>query len=67
MRSWVLKVDAGGFESLRDGRGRKKSDDELSENEKLRLENKQLRAELNAQRVQNDLAKKLQEILSKGR
>lgn len=67
VRSWVLKVDAGGFESLRDGRGRKKSDDELSENEKLRLENKQLRAELNAQRVQNDLAKKLQEILSKGR
>ena len=67
VRSWVLKVDAGGFESLRDGRGRKKSEDELSENEKLRLENKRLRAELNAQRIQNDLAKKLQEILSKGR
>ena len=30
VRSWVLKVDAGGFESLRDGRGRKKSDDELA-------------------------------------
>ena len=67
VRSWVLKVDAGGFESLRDGRGRKKPEDELSENEKLRLDNKRLRAELNAQRIQNDLAKKLQEILSKGR
>ena len=67
VRSWVLKVDTGGFESLRDGRGRKKSEDELSNNEKLRLENKQLKAELKAQRIQNDLAKKLQEILSKGR
>lgn len=67
VRSWVLKVDSSGFESLRNGRGRKKSEDELSDNEKLRLENKQLKAELKAQRVQNDLAKKLQEILSKGR
>lgn len=25
VRSWVLKVDTGGFEALRDGRGRKKS------------------------------------------
>ena len=30
MRLWVLKVDAGGFESLRDGRGRKMSEDELA-------------------------------------
>lgn len=67
VRSWVLKVDTGGFEALRDGRGRKKSEDELSDNEKLRLENKQLKAELKAQRIQNDLAKKLQEILNKGR
>ena len=67
VRSWVLKVDSSGFESLRDGRGRKKSEDELSDNEKLRLENKQLKAELKAQRIQIDLAKKLQEILSKGR
>ena len=67
MRSWVLKVEATGFESLRDRRGRKKPQDELSDMDKLRLENKQLKAELKAQKIQNDLAKKLQEILSKGR
>ena len=67
VRSWVLKVEAGGFEALRDGRGRKKTADELSEMDKLVLENKRLKAELKAQQMKLDLAKKLQEILSKGR
>jgi transposase-like protein len=67
VRSWVLKVEANGFEALRDGRGRKKTTEELSEVDKLIHENKRLKAELKAQQMKIDLAKKLQEILRKGR
>lgn len=67
VRSWVLKVDQNGFEALRDSRGRKKSEDELSEMDKVLLENKRLKAELKAKEAQAIFAKKFQENLRKGR
>ena len=67
VRSWVLKVDQNGFEALQDGRGRKKSRDELSEMDKVLLENKRLKAELKAQEAQTKFAKKFLENLRKGR
>ena len=67
VRSWVLKVDQNGFEALQNGRGRKKSRDELSEMDKVLLENKRLKAELKAQEAQTKFAKKFLENLRKGR
>lgn len=42
--SWVKKYVTDGMEGLRDGRGRNKSGEELSEVEKLKAENRLLRA-----------------------
>lgn len=45
--SWVNKYNANGIDGLKDGRGRNKSEDELSELEKLKAEIKMLKAEKN--------------------
>ncbi len=44
-RNYTVKYEAYGVESLRDTRGKRKSQDKMSELEKLRAENKILRAE----------------------
>ncbi len=43
--SWVKKYEADGVDGLKDGRGRIKPEEELSEMEKLKAENRLLRAE----------------------
>jgi transposase-like protein len=64
---WVKKVDAGGFEALVDGRGRTKQTDEMSELEKANLRIRQLEAELKSKQMEADFAKKLTDILKRGR
>lgn len=60
--SWVKKYETDGVEGLRDGRGRNKPEKELSEVEKLKAENRLLKAEKKKQQMEIDLLKKLEEI-----
>ena len=60
--SWVNKYVEKGIDGLKDGRGRNKSEDELSELEKLKAEIKILKAEKKRQQMEIDLLKKLEEI-----
>lgn len=60
--SWVNKYSKKGVDGLKDGRGHHKSADELSELEKLRAENRLLKAEKKRQQMEIDLLKKLEEI-----
>ena len=55
--SWVKKYVTDGMEGLRDGRGRNKPEEELSEVEKLKAENRLLRAEKKKQQMEIDLLK----------
>ena len=61
-RNYTVKYEAGGIEALRDRRGRVKPMDELSELEKLRAENKILRAEKERAEMEVSFLKKLDEI-----
>ena len=60
--SWVQKYNKKGVDGLKDGRGRNKPPEELSEIEKLRAENRILRAEKKRQQMEIDLLKKLEDI-----
>ena len=51
VRSWVLKSEKDGYIALKDGRGRTKSVDEMTEVERLKLENRQLKTKLKEQEV----------------
>lgn len=44
-RSYTIKYETNGIDALKDKRGKRKSEDDMSELEKLRAENKILRAE----------------------
>ena len=61
-RSYTIKYEAGGVESLRERRGRTKPLDEMSELEKLRAENRILRAEKERAEMEASFLKKLDEI-----
>ncbi|KGK91563.1 transposase [Desulfosporosinus sp. HMP52] len=61
-RNFTLKYEAYGIESLRDNRGKRKSEDEMSELEKLKAENKILRAEKERAEMEASFLKKLEEI-----
>lgn len=61
-RSYTVKYEAGGVEALKDRRGRTKSVDEMSELEKLRAENRILRAEKERAEMEASFLKKLNEI-----
>ena len=61
-RTYTVKYEAGGIESLRDKRGRTKPLDEMSELEKLRAENRILRAEMERAKMEASFLKKLDEI-----
>ena len=61
-RSYTVKYEANGIEALRDRRGRKKPLDEMSELEKLRAENRILRAEKEQAEMEASFLKKLDEI-----
>ncbi len=61
-RSYTVKYEAGGVEALRDRRGRTKPLDEMSELERLRAENRILRAEKKQAEMEASFLKKLKEI-----
>lgn len=60
--SWTNKYLKDGVGVLQDRRGKRKSDDEMSEVEKLRAQNKLLEAENKRKQMEIDLLKKLDEI-----
>lgn len=60
--TWCNKYETNGVEALQDKRGRKKPENEMSEVEKLRAENKLLRAENRRKDLENVFLKKLEEI-----
>lgn len=60
--SWTNKYFKDGVEALQDNRGKRKSNDEMSEVEKLRAQNKLLEAENKRKQMEIDLLKKLDEI-----
>lgn len=60
--SWTNKYLNDGVGALQDRRGKRKSEDEMSEVEKLRAQNKLLEAENRRKQMEIDLLKKLDEI-----
>ena len=61
-RSYTVKYEAGGVEALQDRRGRTKPLEEMSELERLRAENRILRAEKERAEMEASFLKKLNEI-----
>lgn len=60
--NWTRSYLASGLEGLKDNRGRRKADEELSELEKLRRENLRLKHQLEEERRAVELLKKVQEF-----
>ncbi|MGN0594372.1 MAG: transposase [Hominimerdicola sp.] len=65
--SWVRKYEGSGVDGLRDGRGRTKPYEEMTDVEKLQAENRLLKAQLRDKEVEMLLLKKLQELERGGR
>ena len=59
---WVKKYESKGVDGLLDKRGRKKPENERSELDKLRAENRLLQAEKRRMELENAFLKKLEEI-----
>ena len=62
VRLWVLKYKEGGLDALIDRRGRKKSEEELTELDRIKIENKLLKAKAKYLQIENDFLKKLKEL-----
>ncbi len=60
--SWVRKYEAKSIEGLTDRRGKAKPEDELTEADRLRMENKILQAKLKDMEMEINLLKKLREL-----
>ncbi|MCY6960724.1 transposase [Clostridium brassicae] len=60
--SWTTKYEKNGIEALLDKRGKRKPEGEMSEVEKLRVQNKLLEAKNRRQQMEIDFLKKLDEI-----
>ena len=61
-RNYTIKYESKGIEGLRDNRGKRKSQDEMDELERLRAEVKILRAEKKRAEMEISFLKKLEEI-----
>jgi transposase-like protein len=61
-RNYTIKYEAGGVEALWDRRGRTKPVEEMSELERLRAENRILRAEKERAEMEASFLKKLDEL-----
>lgn len=61
-RTYTIKYEKQGVEALRDRRGKRKHEEEMSELEKLRAENRILRAEKEQAQMEADFLKKLAEL-----
>lgn len=59
---WVKKYEDGGQDALKDGRGRKKAAEELTETDRQKLAMKKLEYENERLRAENALLRKLQEL-----
>ena len=64
--SWVRKYEASGVDGLVDRRGKAKPEDELTEAERLRQENRMLQAKLRDKEMEIALLKKLRELRGGG-
>jgi transposase-like protein len=62
VRNWIVKYENNGLDALIDRRGKNKSQDKLTELDRLKLENKLLQAKNKRLEIQNELLKKLEEI-----
>ncbi len=62
VRSWTVKYDESGVDALVDRRGKRKSEDELTELDRLRTQNKLLEAKNKRPETENEVLKKLKEI-----
>ena len=60
--TWTSKYQNDGVEALQDRRGKRKNEDEMSELEKLKAQNKLLEAENYRKQMEIDFLKKLDEI-----
>ena len=60
--SWVKKYEAKGLDGLIDRRGKAKPENELTELDKLRIENRKLAAKNAELELENRIIKKLQEV-----
>ena len=60
--SWVMKYQTKGIDALQDGRGKRKKESEMSELEKLKVQNKLLEAENRRQLMEIEFLKKLDEV-----
>ena len=64
--SWVWKYEASGVDGLVDRRGKARPEDELTEAERLRQENRMLHAKLKDKEMEIALLKKLRELRGGG-
>lgn len=62
VRLWVLKYEKGGLDALIDKRGRKKSEEELTELDRMKIENKLLKSKAIYLEAEVEFLKKLKEI-----
>lgn len=59
---WLKKYELGGEDALKDRRGRKKTEEELTPEDRVNLEMKKLKAENERLRAENAFLKKLEEL-----
>lgn len=62
VRLWVLKYEKDGLDALIDKRGRKKSEEELTELDRIKIENKLLKSKAIYLEAEVEFLKKLKEI-----